>query len=129
MIYVNDLYKGYGKELVLKNITFHVDEIIDFIAKRQVMDFIIKEVEERNMTLWITSHHLNKLENFCDSMTMIRNGQIISGEMNTLFEIFKEISWCRNCGKDPTIIFFDENCQNIGACGWKLERFISICIR
>ena len=26
MIYVNGLYKGYGKESVLKNITFHVEK-------------------------------------------------------------------------------------------------------
>lgn len=85
---VKQLSKGQKMRLaIILNLAIHPEVLIldepteglDAIAKCQVMDFIIQEVEERELTVLITSHHLEELENFCDSITMIRDGQIIGG--------------------------------------------------
>lgn len=85
---VKQLSKGQKMRLaIILNLAIHPEVLIldepteglDAIAKRQVMDFIIQEVEERELTVLITSHHLEELENFCDSITMIRDGQVIGG--------------------------------------------------
>ncbi|MDO4942375.1 MAG: ABC transporter ATP-binding protein [Lachnospiraceae bacterium] len=82
---IKQLSKGQKMRLaIILNLSIHPDILIldepteglDVIAKRQVMDFMIREVEEREMTVFITSHHLEELENFCDSITMIRDGKI-----------------------------------------------------
>jgi len=82
---IKQLSKGQKMRLaIILNLSIHPDVLIldepteglDVIAKRQVMDFIIQEVEEREMTVFITSHHLEELENFCDSITMIQDGKI-----------------------------------------------------
>lgn len=84
---IKQLSKGQKMRLaIILNLSIHPQILIldepteglDTIAKRQVMDFIISEVEEREMTVLITSHHLQELENFCDSITMIRDGKIVS---------------------------------------------------
>lgn len=139
--FIKQLSKGQKMRLaMILNLSIHPElmildeptEGLDVIAKRQVMDFIIKEVEERNMTVLITSHHLNELENFCDSMTMIRGGQIIGGgsidemkETITKLQIVMEkglpkgfdqwegILHYSNLGSIYTIVWkgFDEACE------------------
>lgn len=49
---------------------------LDVIAKKELLDEVIREVEERQMTVIISSHHLSELEKICDSMTMIRHGRV-----------------------------------------------------
>lgn len=49
---------------------------LDAIAKKQLLDFLIEEVEEKGMTVVISSHHLGELEKLCDEMTMIQNGKV-----------------------------------------------------
>ncbi len=49
---------------------------LDAIAKRQLFDLLISEVEEREMTVIISSHNLIELERICDSVTMIKEGRI-----------------------------------------------------
>lgn len=82
---VKQLSKGQKMRLALMlNLSSHPEILImdepmeglDVIAKNQIMDFIIREVEDREMTVFISSHHLSELENFCDSITMIRDGKI-----------------------------------------------------
>ena len=49
---------------------------LDAIAKKQLMDIVIDEVEQQNMAVVISSHHLSELEKLCDEITIIQNGEI-----------------------------------------------------
>ena len=49
---------------------------LDVIAKKELLDAIVKEVEERGLTVFISSHHLSELEKICDTVSVIRNGNI-----------------------------------------------------
>ena len=50
---------------------------LDALAKKQVLDFIIEQVDETGMTVVISSHHLSELERICDEITMISKGKVI----------------------------------------------------
>lgn len=43
-------------------------------------DILIKDVSERQMTIFISSHHLDELDSMCDHIALISNGKIIFGE-------------------------------------------------
>jgi ABC-2 type transport system ATP-binding protein len=49
---------------------------LDAIAKKQILDLIIAEVEERGLTVVISSHHLAELEKICDEITIINQGKV-----------------------------------------------------
>lgn len=49
---------------------------LDAVVKKEVLDLIIEEVEARQMTVLISSHHLAELERICDEMSMISHGKI-----------------------------------------------------
>ncbi|MCR5692033.1 MAG: ABC transporter ATP-binding protein [Eubacterium sp.] len=49
---------------------------LDANAKKDLLDCLVNAVENRDMTVLISSHHLNELEKICDKVTMIRNGEI-----------------------------------------------------
>lgn len=49
---------------------------LDPIAKRQLLNMVIDEVEQRDMTVFISSHHLSELEKLCDKISIINNGRI-----------------------------------------------------
>ncbi|MDO5156839.1 MAG: ABC transporter ATP-binding protein [Eubacteriales bacterium] len=49
---------------------------LDPVAKKQFFDFLIQEVEERNIGVLISSHNLASLESLCDSITMVHEGQV-----------------------------------------------------
>ena len=49
---------------------------LDVIAKRKVLEWIVEEVEARQMTVVIASHHLSELERLCDSLTIIEKGEV-----------------------------------------------------
>lgn len=49
---------------------------LDAIVKKEILDLIIQEVEEREMTVLISSHHLSELERICDEMSMISHGHV-----------------------------------------------------
>jgi ABC-2 type transport system ATP-binding protein len=49
---------------------------LDAIAKKQILDLIIEEVETRQMTVVISSHHLSELERICDEVTIINEGKV-----------------------------------------------------
>ena len=50
---------------------------LDAVAKKEVLDLLIKTVDETGMTVVISSHHLAELERICDEMTMIYKGKVI----------------------------------------------------
>lgn len=49
---------------------------LDPIAKKQLLDMVIQEVDENQMTVFISSHHLGELEKLCDEISIINNGRI-----------------------------------------------------
>lgn len=49
---------------------------LDAIAKKDLLDLLVTSVENREMTVLISSHHLSELEKICDSVTMIAKGEV-----------------------------------------------------
>ena len=50
---------------------------LDALAKKQVLDFLIQQVDETGMTVVISSHHLSELERICDEITMLSKGKVV----------------------------------------------------
>lgn len=49
---------------------------LDPLIKRQVTNLLLQEVEERQVTIFISSHHLSDLERICDNIAIIHKGKI-----------------------------------------------------
>lgn len=47
---------------------------LDAMAKKDLLDLLVTAVENNDMTVLISSHHLSELEKICDDVTMIRDG-------------------------------------------------------
>lgn len=60
---------------------------LDAMAKKELFDIMIEEVEQRNMTVLISSHNLTDLEKICDSVTILKNGTVFA--QNELDEVMK----------------------------------------
>lgn len=46
-------------------------------AKREFFRILVQEVEEHQMTVLLSSHHLGELEGVCDSVTMLKEGRTV----------------------------------------------------
>ena len=75
---------------------------LDPLAKKQVLDYLIEEVDETKMAVLISSHHLGELERICDEITMISKGKAvyqstvedIKNKVRKLQVVFKEeVTW------------------------------------
>lgn len=51
---------------------------LDPLAKREVMNLLLAEVESRGVTVLISSHHLGDLERMCDTIGIMSQGQMKS---------------------------------------------------
>ena len=49
---------------------------LDVMAKQSVLEWVVEDVEQREMTVLIASHHLAELEKLCDAITIIEKGKI-----------------------------------------------------
>ncbi len=49
---------------------------LDAIVKKELMDIIISQVYEKDLTVVISSHHIGELEKFCDEFTILNRGKI-----------------------------------------------------
>lgn len=49
---------------------------LDAMAKKELLDLLVTTVENREMTVLISSHHLSELEKICDNVTVIKNGRV-----------------------------------------------------
>ena len=49
---------------------------LDAIAKKDLLDILVTSVENNDMMVLISSHHLSELEKICDDVTLIRDGRI-----------------------------------------------------
>ncbi len=81
---------------------------LDVMAKQTVLEWVVEDVEQRDMTVLIASHHLSELERLCDSITIIEKGKI-THQADT--EVLKE-EVCR-----IQVVFKDGPPDNLE--GWK----------
>lgn len=111
---VRQLSKGMKMRLALGlNLSIYPEVLIldeptsglDPVAKREVTNLLLQEVEERNTTVFIASHHLSDLERVCDSIAIIRQGEI--QYVNSLEEMKRNI-------KKLQVVFQEEPPQDLG---------------
>lgn len=50
---------------------------LDPVMRKQVLNLVIADVADRNMTVLVSSHNLRELEDICDWVGIIHNGRII----------------------------------------------------
>lgn len=62
---------------------------LDPILKNKLLKLLVKEVSERNVTIIISSHHLNELERICDDVAIIDKGEV--SYQNTLEDMKRKI--------------------------------------
>ena len=62
---------------------------VDAVAKKELFEMLIREVENRGLTVLITSHNLLELEKVCDSMTIMKAGRITAD--NQIDEVKGEV--------------------------------------
>lgn len=53
---------------------------LDPHVRKVIWDILIKDVSERQMTIFISSHHLDELDSMCDHVALISGGKIIFEE-------------------------------------------------
>lgn len=71
---------------------------LDAIIKKDLLDILIKQVYERNLTIVISSHHIGELEKICDEFTILNRGKVkyqsnienIKEDVKKLQVVFKE---------------------------------------
>ena len=61
-----------GEYMILDEPTSGLDPIL----KSKLLKLLKKEVKERDITIIISSHHLNELEKICDDIVIINNGEV-----------------------------------------------------
>lgn len=49
---------------------------LDVIAKKKLLDLLVTTVENDEMTVIISSHHLHDLEKICDTLTLMKDGRV-----------------------------------------------------
>lgn len=49
---------------------------LDAIIKKDLLDILIKQVYEKEVTIVISSHHIGELEKFCDEFTILNRGKV-----------------------------------------------------
>lgn len=50
---------------------------LDPYVRKVIWDILIRDVSERQMTIFISSHHLNELDSMCDHIALIKKGEIV----------------------------------------------------
>ena len=82
---VKQLSKGMQMRLSLMlNLAIHPKVLVldeptsglDAIVKKDILDILIEEVHENEMTVVISSHHLSELEKICDDVSIINHGKV-----------------------------------------------------
>ena len=82
---VRELSKGMKmRTSILLNLSLKPDILIldeptsglDPVIKKEIMSIIVDEVASRDVTVFISSHHLDHIERICDNVAIIKNGEI-----------------------------------------------------
>lgn len=53
---------------------------LDPVVRKRLLDFLIKEVAEKNITIFFSSHILSEVEKICDKVAIIKKGKVIIQE-------------------------------------------------
>ena len=53
---------------------------LDPVVRKRLLDFLIKEVAEKNITIFFSSHILSEVEKICDTVAIIKRGKVIIQE-------------------------------------------------
>lgn len=82
---VRELSKGMKMRVsILLNLSIKPDILVldeptsglDPVIKKEIMSIIVDEVASRDVTVFISSHHLDHIERICDNVAIIKNGEI-----------------------------------------------------
>ncbi|MBU3184769.1 ABC transporter ATP-binding protein [Clostridium estertheticum] len=82
---IRELSKGMKmRTAILLNLSIKPDILIldeptsglDPVIKKEIMSIIIDEVASRDVTVFISSHHLDHIERICDNIAIIKEGTI-----------------------------------------------------
>lgn len=123
---------------------------LDPIAKEAFYKILIKEVEENEIGVLISSHNLAGLERICDSVTMIHNGKVekqmdteaMKGELSKLHVVFENgakpeiynipnVLQISNIGSIYTFVirnYTDEISHELKRCGAGLIEYVPLSL-
>ena len=79
---------------------------LDVVSKRKIRDFLRKIQQEYNVTILLTSHDMDDVENVCDRVIIINQGEMVyDNSLKSLFDEYKQYKYVK--------CVFDELPQNI----------------
>lgn len=83
---IRRLSKGMKKQVAFRLVLSCMPEVLildepldglDPVMRKQIMNVIISDVAEREMTVLVSSHNLRELEDICDYVGIIHNGKMV----------------------------------------------------
>lgn len=83
---IRRLSKGMKKQVAFRLVLSCMPEVLildepldglDPVMRKQIMNIIISDVAERQMTVLVSSHNLRELEDICDHVGMIHKGKMV----------------------------------------------------
>ena len=83
---IRRLSKGMKKQVAFRIVLSCMPEVLildepldglDPVMRKQIMNIIISDVAERNMTVVVSSHNLRELEDICDHVGIIHKGKMV----------------------------------------------------
>lgn len=104
---IRRLSKGMKKQVAFRLVLSCMPEVLildepldglDPVMRKQIMNIIISDVAERQMTVLVSSHNLRELEDICDHVGIIHNGRMViekplddlKGNIQKLQLVFKD---------------------------------------
>lgn len=74
---------------------------LDVHVRKIIWEILIQDVSERNMTIFISSHHLDELDSMCDHIALIDQGKIVFAEaLDNLKDGYHKVQVVLNTGDD-----------------------------
>lgn len=78
---------------------------LDPNVRKIIWDILIQDVSERQMTIFISSHHLNELDSMCDHIALIDEGKIVFEEsLDELKNDYHKLQIVLESGKDMYLL-------------------------
>ncbi len=84
---IRRLSKGMKKQVAFRIVLSCMPEVLildepldglDPVMRKRIMNVIISDVAEREMTVLVSSHNLRELEDLCDHVGIIHNGKMVA---------------------------------------------------
>ncbi len=83
---IRRLSKGMKKQVAFRLVLSCIPDVLildepldglDPVMRKQIMNLIISDVADREMTILVSSHNLRELEDICDYVGIIHNGKMV----------------------------------------------------